>query len=329
MRAAVATRYGLPHGLEIRDVPKPLPGKGEVLVAVHATTVTRSDCGFLAPHPALLRLFYGWSRPRRPILGMDFAGTVEAIGESVSAFEPGDRVFGMLRWKELGAHAEYVCVAADGYIATMPEGTRFEEVVACEGAFYALNSLQALKLKAGDRILIYGASGAIGTAAVQLARAMGASVTAVVATKHVELLESLGAVRVIDYTREDFTRIGETFDCMLDAVGKTTYVRCRRLLKPGAMFAGTDVGPGAQTLLLVMWFAITGSRRVIVAMPRPIEGFARLMRDHFASGRFRAAIDRHYPLEQIRAAYTYVETGQKAGIVVIDVRPEQPPPREP
>lgn len=323
MRAAVATRYGLPDGLEMRDVPQPQPAKGEVLVAVHATTVTRSDCGFLAPHPSLLRLFYGWSRPRQPILGMDFAGTVEAIGEGVSAFHPGDRVFGMLRWHELGAHAEYVCVPEDGYIAPMPADARFGEVVVCEGAFYAFNSLKALKLKAGDRILIYGASGAIGTAAVQLAQIMGARVTAVVATQHVELLKSLGAERVIDYTREDFTRIGETFDCMLDAVGKTTYSRSRRLMKPGAVFAGTDIGPWAQTLVLVMWFAITGSRRVIVAMPRPIAGFAQLMREHIQAGTFCAVIDRRYPLEQIREAYAYVETGQKTGIVVINVRPDE------
>jgi NADPH:quinone reductase-like Zn-dependent oxidoreductase len=322
MRAVVATRYGLPDALELRDVPKPEPKMGEVLVAVHATTITRTDCGFLAPHPALLtRLFFGWSRPRRPILGMDFAGTVEAIGKGVSAFKPGDRVFGMLRFHELGAHAEYVCLPEDGYIAPMPKGARFEEVVVCEGAFYALNSLKALKLKAGDKILIYGASGAIGTAAVQLAQIMGASVTAVVATKHVELLKSLGAERVIDYTREDFSRIGETFDRMFDAVGRTTYSRCRRLLKPGAVFAGTDVGPWAQTLLLAMWFAITGSRRVIVAMPRPIAGFAQLMREHIEAGKFRAVIDRRYSLEQIREAYAFVETGQKTGIVVINVRP--------
>lgn len=326
MRAAVATRYGLPGGLEMRDVPKPEPQEGEVLVAVHASTVTRTDCGFLAPHPAPIRLFNGWSRPRRPILGMDFAGTVEAIGKGVRAFTPGDRVFGMLRWHQLGAHAEYLCVPEDGYIAPMPARVRFDEVVVCEGAFYALNSLQAMKLKAGDRVLIYGASGAIGTAAVQLAQIMGASVTAVVATKHVELLKSLGAERVIDYTREDFTRIGEAFDCMLDAVGKTTYLRCRRLLKPGAVFAGTDVGPWAQTLLLVMWFAITGSRRVIVAMPRPIAGFAQLMGDHIEAGTFRAVIDRRYPLEQIREAYAYVEKGQKTGIVVINVRPEMNAP---
>src|SRR5262245_6668451 len=187
MRAAVATRYGLPDGIELRDVPKPEPKKGELLVAVHATSVTRTDCGLLAPHPALLtRLFLGWNRPRKPIFGVDFSGTVEAIGEGVSAFRPGDRVFGMLRLQELGAHAEYVCLPENGYVANIPKGKRFEEVVVCEGAFYALNSLKALKLKAGDKILIYGASGAIGTAAVQLAQVMGARVTAVVATKHVE-----------------------------------------------------------------------------------------------------------------------------------------------
>jgi NADPH:quinone reductase-like Zn-dependent oxidoreductase len=322
MKAVVATGYGLPDALEIREVAKPEPKAGEVLVAVHATTVTRTDCGMLAPHPAIGRLVFGWSRPRRPVFGMDFAGVVEALGAGVTTFNVGDRVFGMLGLLELGAHAEYICVPQDGYIAPMPAGARFEDVVVCEGAFYAQNSLNVLKLKAGDAILIYGASGAIGTAAVQLAKIIGAKVTAVVATKHLELVKSLGAERAIDYTREDFTRIGETFDCLLDAVGKTTYLRSRRLLKPGSVFAGTDVGPWGQTLLLLIWFALTGSRRVIVAMPRPIAGFVQFMKGQIEAGTFRAVIDRRYPLDKIREAYAYVEIGRKTGIVVINVHPE-------
>jgi NADPH:quinone reductase-like Zn-dependent oxidoreductase len=321
MRAAVSTRYGTPDVIEIRQVPKPAPKEREVLVAVHAAAVGRSDAGFLKPHPRVLgRLMFGLFRPGRTILGMDFAGEVEAVGKDVTSFKPGDRVFGMLGFRELGAHAEYVRVPADRYIAAIPEGLPFEQAVVCEGAFYAHNSLTALKLKAGDHILIYGASGAIGTAAVQLAKAIGARVTAVVASRHLALVKSLGADRVIDYTKEDFTRIGETFDCLLDAVGKTTYLRCRRLLKPGAVFAGTDVGPWCQTLLLTIWSAITKRKRVIVAMPRPVPGFVSLLKALMQAGKFRAAIDRRYSLEQIADAYRYVETGQKAGIVVINVR---------
>ena len=322
MRAVVNTRYGTPDVLAIRQVPKPEPKAGEVLVAVHASAVGRTDCGMLRPRPPVLgRLIFGLLRPRRTILGMDFAGVVEALGEGVTAFKPGERVFGMLRFREIGAHADYVCVPQDGYIAAMPAGLPFAEAAVCEGAFYAYHSLKGLKLKSGDKILIYGASGAIGTAAVQLAKAAGAKVTAVVATRHVALVKSLGAERAVDYTVEDFTRIGETFDCLLDAVGKTTYLRCRRLLKPGAIFAGTDVGPWGQTLLLVMLSVITGSKRVIVALPRPVERFANFLKERMEAGEFRAVIDRQYPLEAIADAYRYVETGQKTGIVVINVTP--------
>lgn len=321
MRAAVTERYGTPDVIEIREVPKPVPKDREVLVAVHAAAVGRSDAGFLRPRPRLLgRLMFGLFRPRRTILGMDFAGEVEAIGHGVTAFKPGARVFGMLLFRGLGAHAEYVCVSEDGYITTMPEGLAFEEAVVCEGAFYAHACLSALKLRAGDNVLIYGASGAIGTAAVQLAKSAGARVTAVVASRHLDLVKSLGADRVVDYTKEDFTRIGEIFDGLLDAVGKTTYLRCRRLLKPGAVFAGTDLGPWGQTLLLTGWSAITGRKRVIVPIPRHVSGFVDQLKALMEAGRFRAVIDRRYPLEAIADAYRYVETEQKAGIVVIRIR---------
>jgi len=320
MRAAVSPRYGTPDVIEIRDLPKPVPKAREALVAVHAAAVGRTDCGMLRPHPPVLgRLMVGLLRPPQ-ILGMDFAGVVEAVGDGVTKFKPGDRVFGMLRLRELGAHADYVCVAEDGYIATMPEGLPFEQAVVCEGAFYAQACLAKLNLKPGDRVLVYGASGAIGTAAVQLAKSAGARVTAVVDTRHVALARSLGAERVVDYTKEDFARIGETFDGLLDAVGKTTYLRCRRLLKPGAMFVGTDLGPYGQTLLLTIWKAATGRGRVTVPIPRNVPGFVDMLKARMEAGKFRAVIDRRYPLESIANAYRYVETGQKTGIVVINVR---------
>jgi NADPH:quinone reductase-like Zn-dependent oxidoreductase len=256
---------------------------------------------------------------------MDFAGVVETVGADVRSFRPGERVFGMLRWRELGAHAEYVCVPEAAYIAKMPAGATFEQAVVGEGAFYAYASLMQLGLKRGQRILIYGASGAIGTAAVQLARSLGADVTAVVATRHVELARSLGAASVIDYTAEDFTRIGETFDCVLDAVGKASYLRCRRLLKANGMFAATDVGPGGQTLLFAIGAFITGSKRVVTVLPRRVERFVDYLRERIEAGEFRAVIDRCYPLEAIADAYRYVEQGQKTGIVVVNVTPASDP----
>jgi len=324
MRAAVITRYGTPDVIEIRQVPKPIPGGREVLVAVHSADVGRTDCGMLRPHPRMLgRLMYGLVRPGQTVLGMDFAGEVEAVGEGVTSFKPGDRVFGMLRLRELGAHADYVCVPEDGYIATMPESLPFEQAVVCEGAFYAQACLRTLDLKAGDKILIYGASGAIGTAAVQLAKSLGAHVTAVVDTRHLALARSLGAERAIDYTKEDFTRIGDRFDGLLDAVGKTTYLRCRRLIKPGARFVGTDFGPWCQTLLLTVWSAITRRGNVTIAIPRPVPGFVDLLKARMEAGEFRAVIDRRYSLEAIADAYRYVETGQKTGIVIINVTAER------
>jgi len=320
MRAVISPRYGTPDVLEIREVPKPVPNERQVLVAVHTAAVGRTDCGMLAPHPHVFaRLMYGLSRPP-PILGMDFAGKVEAVGDAVMRFMPGDRVFGMLRLSELGAHAEYVCVPEDGCIATMPEGLPFEQAVVCEGALYAQACLAKLNLKPGDTVLIYGASGAIGTAATQLARSAGVHVTAVVDTRHVDLAKSLGAERVIDYTKEDFTRIGETFDGLMDAVGKTAFLRCRRLLKPGAMFVGTDAGPWGQTLLLTLRRGITGRGRVTVPIPRHVPDFVDMLKRLMEAGEFRAVIDRRYPLESIADAYRYVEKGQKTGIVIVNVR---------
>lgn len=322
MKAAICTHYGSPDVLQVGEAPRPEPKAGEMLVRVHATTVNRTDCGMLRAQPFLMRAFTGLARPKHPVLGMDFAGEVETLGEGVTRFKRGDRVFGMLGFAELGAHAEYVRVRERGYVEPAPTGLPFDEAVVCEGAYYAYCSLKALRLAAGQKILIYGASGAIGSAAVQLARCFGAGVTAVVATKHVDLAKSLGANRVVDYTAEDFAKIGETFDCVLDAVGKTTFFRCRPLLKQGAPFAATDAGPGGQTLLLTAWTALTGTRRVFSVMPRRYPEFMSYLKARMDAGEFRAVIDRRYPLDKIADAYRYVETGQKTGIVVITVAPE-------
>ena len=196
-----------------------------------------------------MRLITGVARPRRTILGTDFAGEVEAIGAQVTTFAPGDRVFGLTP-AGYGGHAEYLCWSQDEALALMPDGMDFHEAVVCEGAWYANSNLKALGVRSGHRILIYGASGAIGTAAVQLAKFYGAQVTAVVATRHLDLARSLGADHVIDYTRQDYTQIDETFDFILDAVGKASYFQCRRLLTPQGVFATTDLGPHNQNALL-------------------------------------------------------------------------------
>jgi NADPH:quinone reductase-like Zn-dependent oxidoreductase len=321
MKAVVNERYGSPDILENREVAKPEPKTGEVLVRVRATTVSRTDCGVLRPHPPLIgRLLMGLFRPKWTILGLDFAGKVEAVGEDVTLFKPGERVFGMSP-DHYGAHADYLCMPEKGTIVAMPLGVGFNEAVVCEGAWYADTYLKKFGIRAGHKILIYGASGAIGTAAVQLAKSYGANVTAVVATRHLELVKSLGADHVIDYTAEDFTQIGETFDFVLDAVGKTTFFRCRRLLRPDGVFSAADLGPWWQNIMLAAWSSITGSNRVVLPMPKSSKTFVEYLKGRMEAGEFRAVIDREYPLEEIVDAYHFVETAQKTGIVVINVIP--------
>jgi NADPH:quinone reductase-like Zn-dependent oxidoreductase len=320
MKAAVITRYGSPDVIKILDAPKPVPAAAEVLIRVHATTVNRTDCGELRPR-VIGRLFFGLRRPRRTIFGMDFAGVVEAVGADVMSFKPGDRVFGMCPSRSNGAQAEYVCMPERAPIAIMPADTRFDEAVVCEGAFYANSGLRKFHVGSGHKILIYGASGAIGSAAVQLAKAHGAEVTAVVATRHLELVKSLGADRAIDYTVEDFTRVGERFDFFFEAVGKASFFRCRKLLTPEGTFMATDVGPYGEYLPLIIWSSISKNNRVLVPLPPRGSGqaFVEYLKARMEAGQFRAAIDRRYPLDEIAEAYRYVETGQKAGIVAINV----------
>lgn len=319
MKAVLSDRYGSPDVLRIVDLPRPEPKANEVQIKVHATTVNRTDDGMLRPHPFFIRFASGLLRPKNTILGMDFAGEVESVGTEVTSFRQGDRVFGMSP-DHFGAHAEFLCVPENGQIARMPSGVCFDEAVVCEGAWYANSCLKALGLRHGQKTLIYGASGAIGTAAVQLAKFYGAEVTAVVSTRHLDLATNIGADHVIDYTTEDFTKIGETFDGVFDAVGKTTFFKCRRLMKPNARYATTDLGPWWQNLFLPSWSSITGMNRVVLPFPKCIDGFVEFLKARIEAGEFSAVIDRRFPLEKIADAYRYVETGHKTGIVVIYVR---------
>ena len=326
MKAATIARYGSPGVVEVRDVPAPMPGPGEVLVRVHAATVNRTDCGELR-HPTLIRLLTGGGRTRRKILGLDFAGTTESVGASASLFKPGDRVFGMCPYRNDGAQAEFLCMPETGPIARMPSNLRFDQAVLCEGAFYANPAIEHFALKPGDKILIYGASGAIGTAALQLAKGHGAEITAVVSGRHLELARSLGADVAIDYTTDAFNRLGRNYDFVHDAVGKLGIGRWRRLLKPGGVFASTDIGPWAQNLLLLPWSKITGSGRVVVPLAKRGSGqaFVNELRGKIEAGRYVPVIDRRYPLAEIADAYRYVQTGEKTGVVVVDIVPQDRP----
>lgn len=321
MKAAVNEHYGSPDILEIREIPTPEPQAGELLIKVHATTVGRTNSCALRAHPFFVRLYSGLLRPKQKVLGLDFAGMIETVGKGVTRFAQGDRVFGLTP-RGYGAHAEFVCMPADSAVCIMPSGKRFDEVVVCEGGWYADTYLKKFNLKPGHKILIYGASGAIGTSALQLSKFYGAEVTAVVSTPHIGLARRLGADRVVDYTAEDFTRIGESFDFVLDAVGKTSYFECRPLLKPEGVFSATDLGPGWQNVLLTIACALTGSGRVVFPTPHSSQSLVNFLKARLEEGQFQAIIDRKYNFSDIANAYRYVETEKKAGIVVITIVPE-------
>ncbi len=321
MKAAVRTRYGPPGVVRVAEVEKPAPGNDEVLVKIHATTVNRTDCGIRAAKPFFYRLFIGLVRPRRTVLGTEFAGEVEAVGVGVTSFEVGDRVFGF-SGDRFGAHAEYMVIPEDGVLATMPAGLTYEEAApSTEGAHYALTGIRGVKVRSGQDVLVYGATGAIGSAAVQLLKALGAKVTAVCATEHVELVKGLGADRVIDATAEDFTKDQQAYDVVHDAVGKSSFRRCRRLLKPGGIYLSTDLGPLSQNPILALVTPRFGGRKVMFPLPKRDPQMATYFKGLIESGQFKPLIDRRYPLDQIVEAYRYVETGQKVGNVVITVQP--------
>jgi NADPH:quinone reductase-like Zn-dependent oxidoreductase len=317
MRAVVYDRYGPPDVLRLEEVERPVPKDDEVLVKIHATTVNRSDCGWRSAQPFITRYFLGLRRPRRSILGSELAGEVEAVGAAVSQFEVGDHVWGV---NGFGAHAEFICMREDRPLAHKPAGMTFEEAASvCDGALIALACLRKGDLRKGRSILIYGASGSIGTAAVQLAKYFEADVTAVCNTKNVELVRSLGADTVMDYLQEDFTKNGETYDVVFDAVGKHSFRRCRRSVRPGGIYIDTDPGFMWHVPVLALLTRWIGDKKVTLPIPKYTKKDVLFLKELIEAGQYRAVIDRCYPLEQVVEATAYVETGQKTGNVVLTV----------
>jgi NADPH:quinone reductase-like Zn-dependent oxidoreductase len=326
MRAVVYERYGPPDVQRLEDVPRPVPTKDDdVLVKIHATTVNRLDCHMREANrsngPAisfLSRLISGIRRPRQRIHGSEFAGEVVAVGPAVREFAVGDNVFG-ITGIGFGAHAEFICVRESSRIAHKPSGMSFEQAAAiCDGALNALACLKQVLPVKGSAMLIYGASGAIGTAGVQLARYFGADITAVCGTKNLELVRSLGADRVIDYTKEDFTTNGQTYDVIFDAVGKHSFRRCRGSLKARGSYLATDK---LRNLILVFWTSLIRGKRVRLSITGPMSSKkdVNFLKDLVEGGKFRPVIDRCYPLEDVVEATRYVETEQKTGNVVLTV----------
>lgn len=312
MRAVAQDRYGPPETLRVEEVERPVPQADEVLVRVHATTVTQSDCHARRAKPWPWRLLRGLRRPKWR-LGLELAGVVEAAGSDVTAFAPGDRVFGIRR----GANAEYVCVRETGVLAHMPDGATFEEAAAvCDGAAQGLAALRRAHVGVGTRLLVYGASGSCGTAAVQIGKHLGAHVTAVCNTKNVDVVRSLGADDVIDYLQDDFTRRGATYDVLVDAVGKLSFPLTRRTLRPGGIWVATD---GLRNVLYGLWAAWFGDRKLVFARSRYDRADVVLLKGWIEAGAYRAVIDRVYPLAEIVEAHRFVDTWEKTGNVVLAI----------
>jgi NADPH:quinone reductase-like Zn-dependent oxidoreductase len=320
VRAVVHDRYGPPEVLRIEAIERPVPGDHDVLLKVHATTVTRTDTGLRSAEIFISRFVTGLRRPKQRVLGLEFAGVVEEVGAGVSEFAVGDRVFGM----RTRAHAEYVCVPESGALAHMPAGLSFEQAAAvCDGAALALACLRKAGPLEGRDVLVYGASGSVGTAGVQLAKHLGARVTAVCNTKNVGLVHSLGADEVVDYLKEDFTATGKTYDVVFDAVGKQSFRRSRRSLRPGGTFLETDLGFMWHVPLLVLLTRALGSKRVRLGVTKYRKDDVLLVKELIEAGRYRPVIDRTYPFDEVIEATRYVETGQKTGNVVLTVVPDR------
>jgi NADPH:quinone reductase-like Zn-dependent oxidoreductase len=319
MKAIVYTKYGSPDVLQHKEVEKPIPKDNEVLIRIVATTVNRTDCGFRRPEYFAVRLVGGLFKPKKHILGSELAGVVEATGKSVKTFKTGDDVFGLNTFN-FGTHAEYVCVAEEKSITTKPDNLSFNEAASvCDGSFLALSIIKKINLTNSPNILINGASGSIGSASVQIARYFGAKITAVCNTKDFELLKSLGANEVIDYTKENFTENGQLYDVVIDAVGKSSFFHCRKILKPRGIYLSTELGYLSQNIFLALLTPLFGGKKVLFPIPKDTKEDIVFIKDLMEAGKYKAVIDRTYPFEQLIEATRYVETGQKVGNVVITI----------
>lgn len=321
MKAIVYSNYGPPEVAKLTEIEKPVPKDTEILVKVHAATVNRTDCGFRSAEYFIVRFFAGLFRPRQKVLGCEFAGTVEAVGKLVAEFKIGDKVFGY-NDLQFGAHAEYLVIDEKDGIATIPDGVSFEVAAAIsEGAHYSLCNLRSAKIAPGQRYLINSATGAIGSSALQLAKYFGAEVVATSDTKNMALVKSLGADEVIDYTKEDFTKINQKFDVVFDAVGKSSFGKCKPLLKEKGIYMSTELGYFSQNPFLALITPFLGGKKVLFPIPTTKKEDILFLRELVSTGKFKPIIDRSYPLEQIVEAYRYVESGQKTGNVIISVVP--------
>ncbi len=319
MKAIVYSKYGPPEVAKLMDVLKPTPKDNEVLIKVYASTVNRTDAGFRSAEYFISRFWSGLLRPKYPILGCEFAGIIEEIGKSVKEFKNGDKVFGF-NDKSFGAHAEYLTIVETDALTTMPENISFETAAALtEGAHYALVDIRAAKIERGQNVLVYGASGAIGSAAVQLLKHFGAIVTAVCNTKNVALVKSLGTDTVIDYQTQDFTNTENKYDFIFDAVGKSSFGQCKPFLREKGIYISTELGKNAENIFFAITTPILGGKKVLFPIPTINKEDVIFLKELVEKGEYNPVIDRQYRLDQIVEAYKYVESGQKTGNVVLKI----------
>jgi NADPH:quinone reductase-like Zn-dependent oxidoreductase len=314
MKAAVRYKYGTPEVLNIKDLEVPIPKENEVLIKISATTVNRSDCHVLWGKPVMIRVFTGLFKPRLASTGSDFAGQVEAVGKNVQSLKEGDKVMGFGGVFGCGSHTQYMTFPETKGIITMPDKLSYEEAAAClEGAVYAASIINTLKPKAGQKALVNGATGAIGSAKVQILKSYGVDVTAVCSSANIAIVQSLGADRVIDYTTEDFTKGDDQYDFIFDAVGKSTFSKCQQVLKKNGIYSSSDPD--------MFWAIITslyGSKKSTFPQLPNIKAELNFIKTLIEKGSFKPLIDRKYPLEEIANAYEYVATGQKLGNVILN-----------
>jgi NADPH:quinone reductase-like Zn-dependent oxidoreductase len=319
MKAITRTSYGDSSVLTVKDIPKPIPKGNEVLVRVFCTTVNRTDCGILTGKPFLIRFFTGLFKPSSLVPGTDFSGEVMAIGEKVTQFNIGDRVWG-LNDEGLASQAEYMTIKEHKNILLMPDNVSHRDVLSGgEGAHYAYNFINKIKLTRGDKVLVNGATGAIGIAAVQILKDLGVYVTAVGNTKNIEMVKSLGVDKIYNYELEDFTEVDkEQYHFIFDAVGKSSFGECKHLLLPTGTYLSSELGPKSENLYLPLITKLKGGKRVIFPIPKDCKKSLLYMNDLFERGKIKPVIDRMYKPEDIKVAYDYAASGQKTGNIIIN-----------
>jgi NADPH:quinone reductase-like Zn-dependent oxidoreductase len=318
MKAVVYEKYGPPEVLHLKEIEKPAPKDNEVLIRVYATAVNSGDVRLRKADPFAVRFMLGLIRPGKNVLGVVLAGEIEAVGKGVTRFKRGDQVYGT-SVKSFGTYAQYVCLPEDGVIAIKPINLSYQEAAAIPfGGTTALHFLKKAKIQSGQKVLIYGASGAVGTAAVQLAKYFGAEVTGVCSSANLELIKSIGADKVIDYTKEDFSKGSEVYDIVFDTVGKSPFSDCIRLLKKNGYYMRV-VHMALSPVIKGLWFSLTSNKKVIGGVTRETPEDLALLNRVIEAGQLKPVIDRTYSLEQIVEAHAYVEKGHKKGNVVITV----------